>query len=299
MRRGTSLVTAVLMVTCGLTACTEEEKPIEMPGEVRQSVETLLRAVDPAVRPTFTGETCNTDPLDDPPDDHRWRMTARTDATGEDLHAAATRLGWQPARAEDGTFVVVNAHEFDDTLNLVLLDGTVTMLVEQDCTGTEQTDRDHVADAQPELTGRQGDRLEDMVAAIDDAAAAIERELRVRPKDGVSGGSEPGWYLSCDAGDRTGVKVLHNDMVFGEVTSDDDLAPAADRAVDAAGWRVAGRKEDTTDRGDRSVELDLESPDGDAVLWVGLSFWGPPDAPDGVRLKVSGAKTTCVAVDKA
>jgi hypothetical protein len=300
MRRGTSLVTAVLMVTCGLTACTEEEKPIEVPGEVRQSVETLLKAADPTVRPTFTGETCNTDPLADPPDDHRWRMTARTDATGDDLRAAATRLGWQPERAEDGTLLLVNAHQFDKSLQLVVLGGTVTMLAEKDCTGTELTERDYAGGGQADMTDRQGDRLEGTVDDVRDTLAAVDRALKVRPKEGVYADDPgPGTYSGCDAGDRSGAMWQLWDAVVAEVTSDSDLAPAADRLVEAAdGWRVTERVAETDDRGNRDFTLALESADGGATLDIRLSFWGGPTAPDGVRIHVSRAKTTCVAVDK-
>jgi hypothetical protein len=291
----------VLVVACGLVACAEEQKPIEVPGEVRDGITALLTAADPAASAKFDGETCNTDPLADPPDDHRWRMTATVDATDDEMHATALKLGWQPERAEDGTLLLANAHQFgEEQVQLVVRDGTVTMLVEQDCTGSEMTDRDHVADGTPELTDRQGDRLEDMVDTIDDALAVIDEELGYRPREDVYYGEpEAGMYLSCDAGDRTGAWFRNNDMIYGEATSDDDLAPAADRVVDATGWRVVKRVEDTDDLGRRSLDLDLESPDGDAALWVGLSFWGTPEAPDGLRLKVSGAKTTCVAVDTA
>lgn len=299
MLRGIALVTAVLVVACGLTACAEEEKPIEVPGHVRDGITAVLTAADPAAEPAFEGETCNTDPLADPPDDHRWRMTAEVGATPDEVRAAATKLGWQPERAEDGTLLLTNWHQFGEPLTLVVLDGRVTMFEEKDCTGHESTDQDYVGDGVPEPTSRQGDRLEDVVDTVDDALASINRDLKVRPKEGVYVEQDrPGGYFPCDAGDRTGALWQDNDAVYAEATSDDDLGPAADRLVDAVdGWRVTERVADTDDRGYRDISLALESKDGSATLDVRLSFWGTADAPDGVRLHVSRAKTTCVAVD--
>lgn len=289
----------MLVVACGLTACAEEEKPIEVPGEVRDGVTAVLTAADPAAKPTFTGETCNTDPLADPPDDHRWRMTAEVDATSDEVRKAATKLGWQPERAEDGTLLLTNWHLLGEPLTLVVLDGRVTMLEEKDCTGTELTERDYAGGGQADLTGRQGDRLEGTVGAVNDTLADINRALRTRHKEGEYV-SDPGTgdYRSCDAGGRSGAMWQHWDAVVAEVTSDTDLEPAADRLVDAAdGWRVTERVADTDDQGRRDITLALESKDGGATLDIRLSFWGTVDAPDGVRLHVSRAKTTCVAVD--
>ena len=282
----------MLVVACGLTACAEEKKPIEVPSEVRDGVTALLRVADPAVEPTFTGETCNTDPLADPPDDHRWRMTADVDATDEALRGAATGLGWQPERAADGTLLLANEHQFGARLKLVVLDGRVTMLVEKDCTGTELTDRDHAGGGEAELTARQGDRLEDTVDDIQDTLAAIHRELKVRPKQGEYV-ADPGQgsYESCDAGDRSGANWVIWDAVVAEVTSDTDLAPPP------TGWstrRRAGgsteRAEETDDRGYRDVTLGLASSDGRATLDIRLNFWGTLEAPGTVRLHVSQGK---------
>lgn len=297
MRRGTSLVVALLAL--GLTGCTEEEKPVDVPDEVRDGVLAVLTAVDQDVDATFTGETCDTDPLADPPDDHRWRMNARVDGSEEELRAAALERGWQPERAEDGTLVLANYHQFGEPVDLVVRDGRVRMVVEKDCSRYERSELGLPGVPVPELTGGQGDRLDGMLDEVDDTLAAIDRELRVRPKEGVHvEDRERRRYLGCSAGERSGARWVQYDVVHAEATSDDDLGPTADRLVDAAtGWRVTRRDEDVDGKGNRSVGMELRSRDGHTTLTVDIGFWGTAEAPDGVRLHVTSGQTTCVAAD--
>lgn len=283
-----------------LAGCTEEEKPIEVPENVQQGVLAVLKAVDRDVDATFTGETCNTDPLADPPDDHRWRLTATFDGTPDDVRAAGTKLGWQPERAEDDTLVLVNYHAFGEPVEVVVRDGSAMMVVEQDCSTLASSELGLPGLPLPEPTRTQGDRLADMLDEVDETLADIDRELRVRPKDGVYAGEDgPRTYLGCSAGERSGAKWQQDGIVNAEATSDDDLGPTADRLVDAVdgGWDVVKREEGVDGRNRRELDLELRSKDSRTTMLVDLSFWGETDETGGVRLFVTRVATPCVAVD--
>lgn len=290
-----------LLAVSALAGCAEEEKPIDVPENVQQGVLAVLTAVDRDVKATFTGETCNTDRLADPPDDHRWRLTARVDGTPEQVRAAATGLGWQPQRAEDGTLLLVNHHQFGEPVDLVVRDdGTVRMVVEKDCSTYERSELGLPSGVEiPELTDEQGDRLDAMLDEVDDTLAAIDRGLGVRPREGVHvEDKERRRYLGCSAGKRSGARWMLYDVVYAEATRYDDLGPTADGLVDAAdGWEVTRRREyvDTKDR--PRLDLELRSSDGSTTMTVGISFWGSSEATDGVQLHVTSGRTTCVAVD--
>ncbi len=290
-----------LLAVSVLAGCAEEEEPIDVPEHVQQGVLAVLKAVDPDVDATFTGETCDTKPLSDPPDDHRWRLSARIDGTPDDLRAAALKLGWQPERAEDGTLVLVNHHQFGEPVDLVVRDdGTVRMVVEKDCTSYERSELDLPSAVEvPERTSRQGDRLDAMLDEVDDTLAAVERELAVRPKEGVHvEDKERRRYVSCSAGKRTGSQWHVYDVVYAEATKYDDLGPTADALVDAAdGWEVLKREEYVDTKDNRRIDLELRSRDGSTTLTVDIDFWGPPEATDGVQLHVTSGRTECVAVD--
>ena len=299
MRRGNSLVVVVLGAVVALAGCTEHEKPIDVPDNVQQGVLAVLKAVDGDVRATFTGETCNTDPLADPPDDHRWRLTATFDGTAEQVRASGTKLGWQPERTEDGTLVLVNYHAFGEPVDVVVRDGNARMVVEKDCTTLASSELGLSGLPDPEPTGRQGDRLADMLDEVDETLAEIDRALRVRPKDGVYAGTEgPRTYTGCAAGERSGAKWQADSVVNAEATSDDDLGPVADRLVDAVdGWDVVKRTEGVDGRARRELDLELRSKDTRTSMFVDLSFWGETDGTGGVRLFVTRVATPCVAVD--
>ena len=289
-----------LLAVSALAGCAEEEKPIDVPENVRQGVLALLTAVDPAAKATFTGETCNTDRLADPPDDHRWRLDARFDGTPEELRAAGTAQGWQPERAEDGTLLLVDYHRFGEPLDLVVRDGTVRMVVEKDCSRYERSELGLPGGGEvPELTSGQQDRLDTVLDEVDDTLAAIERELDVRPREGVHvEDEERRRYLGCSAGDRSGARWLLYDVVYAEATRYDDLGPTADGLVDAADrWEVTRRKEYVDTRGGRGIDLELRSRDGSTTMTIDVDFWGPPEATDGVQLHVTSGRTECVAVD--
>lgn len=289
----------VVLAVTALAGCAEEEKPIDVPGDVQEGVLALFTAVDPDVAAEFTGETCNTDPLADPPDDHRWRLTARYDGTPEEVRAEGTRLGWQPERAEDGTLVLVNHHQFGETVDVVVRDGTAQMMVEKDCSTYERGEMDLPPTSVPETTGTQGERLGEMLDEVEDTLADIGRDLRLRPKEGAYvADDEPRTYSGCSAGKRSGARWSQYDVVLEEATRDDDLGPTADRLVDAvAGWEVVKREEGVDGRGAPEVDLELRSRESRTVLTVDISFWGPPDAPDGVRFHITSGRTDCVAVD--
>ena len=289
-----------LLAVSALAGCAEEEKPIDVPDNVQQGVLAVLKDVDPDVKATFTGETCNTDRLADPPDDHRWRLTATFDGTPDDVRAAGTRLGWQPVRAEDGTLVLVNHHSFGEPVDVVVRDGSAKMVVEKDCSASERSELGLPSGEEvPELTGEQGDRLDDLLDEVDDTLAAIDRELGVRPKEGVHvEDKERRRYLGCSAGERSGARWLLYDVVYAEATRYDDLAPTADGLVDAAaGWEVTKRKEYVDTKDNPGIDLELRSRDGSTTMTVDVSFWGSSEARDGVRLHVTSGKTACVAVD--
>lgn len=292
---------AMLAVTA-LAGCTEEEKPIDVPEHVQQGVLALLTAVDPDVDATFTGETCNTDPLADPPDDHRWRLEARFDGSPEAVRAAGAKLGWQPERAEDGTLVMVNHHQFGETVDVVVRDGTARMMVEKDCTGYRRAEMDLPAVSVPEPTGTQGERLGEMLDEVEETLAGITRDLRLRPKEGrYVAEEEPRTYSGCAAGERSGARWSQYDVVLAEATSDDDLGPTADRLVDAVPvWEVVTREEGVDSRGHREVDLELRSRASGTTFTVHISFWAQPDRPDrpdGVRFHLTSGRTECVAVD--
>jgi hypothetical protein len=297
VRRGKSLVIAVLAVV-SLAGCAEEEKPIDVPDDLRQGVLALLRAVDPDADATFSGETCNTDPLADPPDDHRWRLTARYDGTPEQVRAAATGLGWQPERAEDGTLVVVDYHRFGETVDVVFRDGAAVMMVEKDCSTYERGEMDLPAVSVPETTATQGERLGEMVEEVDDTLADLRRELGLRPKEGRYAGDEPHVYSGCAARERSGARWSEYDVLIEEATRDDGLGETADRLVDtAAGWEVVSREDGPDSRGRDAVDLELRSRAHRTTLTVGITFWGEVDGTDGVRVHVTSGRTPCVAVD--
>lgn len=283
-----------------LAGCTEEEKPIDVPENVQQGVLAVLKAVDPDVDATFTGETCNTDPLADPPDDHRWRMTATFDGTPDDVRAAGTKLGWQPERTEDGTLVLVNHHAFGEPVDVVVRDGGAKMVVEQDCSTLASSELGLSGLPLPEPTRTQGGRLADMLDEVDETLADIDRELRVRPKDGVYAGDDgPRTYLGCSAGERSGARWQQDGIVNAEATSEDDLGPTADRLVDAVdgGWDVVRREEGVDGRNRRELDLELRSKDSRTTMSIDLSFWGEKDETGGIRLFVTRVATPCVAVD--
>ncbi|GAB1510681.1 hypothetical protein [Actinophytocola sp. KF-1] len=290
-----------LFAVSALAGCAESEEPIDVPEHVQQGVLAVLTAVDPDVDATFTGETCDTKPLSDPPDDHRWRLSARVDGTPDELRAAALKLGWQPERAEDGTLVLANHHQFGEPVDLVVrADGTVRMVVEKDCTTYERSELNLPGAVEaPELTGRQGERLDAMLDEVDDTLAAVERELGVRPKEGVHvEDKQRRAYGSCSAGKRSGARWSMYDVVYAEVTAFDDLGPAADALVAAAdGWAVVKREEYVDTKDNRGVDLELRSSDGSTTLTADIDFWGSPEATDGVRLHVTSGRTECVAVD--
>jgi hypothetical protein len=299
VRRGKSLVVVMLGVLA-LAGCAEEEKPIDVPENVQQGVLAVLKAVDPDVKATFTGETCNTDRLADPPDDHRWRLTATFDGTPDDVRAAGTKLGWQPERTEDGTLVLVNYHEFGERVDVVVRDGSAKMVVEQDCSTLASSELGLSGFPDPDPTDAQGDRLADMLDEIDETLADIDRELRVRPKDGVYAGEEgPRTYRGCSAGERSGAKWQEDGVLNAEATSDDDLGPTADRLVDVVdgGWDVVKREEGVDGRNRRELDLELRSKDSRTTMLVDLSFWGEKDETGGIRLFVTRVATPCVAVD--
>lgn len=290
---------ALLAVTV-LAGCAEEEKPIDVPEHVQQGVLAVLKAVDPDVDATFTGETCNTDRLADPPDDHRWRMTARYDGSPEEVRAAGTKLGWQPERAEDGTLVLANYHQFGETVDVAFRDGTAQMMVEKDCSTYERGEMDLSPVSVPEPTSTQGDRLDAMLDEVDDTLAAIDRELGVRPKDGVHvEDKERRRYVGCAAGKRgSGARWSQFDVVYAEATRYDDLEPTADAVVDAAaGWEVAKREEYVDTKDNPGIDLELRSDDGSTTLTVDVSSWLTEGPTDGVRLHVTSGQTECVAVD--
>jgi hypothetical protein len=294
------LVTALFVV--GLVGCAEKEKPIDVPGHVQDGVLALLKAVDPDVRPEFAGETCNTDPLADPPDDHRWRMKAKVDGTPEDLRAAGLELGWQPERAEDGTLLLANYHQFGEPVEIaVRAGGDVLMVVEKSCTRFNQIELGMPGVGEPELTEQQGERLGAAADEVDDLLADVRRELRVQPKEDVSAPEiGPGGHVGCAADKRSGALWTNSELDYAEITRYDELAPAADRFVAVAeerDWRIDENEPETDGRGNKSINLALTSEDGRVSMTVDISFWGKPDATDGVRLHVTGAKTTCVAVD--
>ena len=289
-----------LLVVGSLAGCAEEEKPVDVPENVQQGVLAVLKAVDPAAEATFTGETCNTDPLDDPPDDHRWRLDARFDGSPEEVRAAGLELGWQPERAEDGTLVLVNHHQFGEIVDVVVRDGTARMVVEKDCTRYERSELNLPSGAQvPELTSGQGDRLDTLLDEVDDTLAAIDRELGVRPKEGVHvEDKERRRYVGCAAGKRSGARWHQFDVVYAEATRYDDLGPTADALVDAAdGWEVTKRDAYVDTKDNRGIDLELRSEDGRTTLTVDVSFWLTEGAADGVRLHVTSGRTECVAVD--
>jgi hypothetical protein len=290
---------ALLAITV-LAGCTEEEKPIDVPEHVKQGVLAVLKAVDPDVDATFTGETCNTDPLADPPDDHRWRMTARNDGSPEQVRAAGRKLGWQPEVAEDGTLVLVNHHQFGEIVDVVFSGGTARMMVEKDCTTYERGEMDLPSVSVPELTSTQGDRLDAMLDEVDDTLAAIDRELGVRPKEGVHvEDKERRAYVGCAAGKRSsGAMWRQFDVVYAEATRYDELGPTADALVDAAaGWEVTKREDYVDTKDNPGIDLELRSGDGSTTLTVDVSFWLTEGATDGVRLHVTSGQTECVAVD--
>ena len=289
-----------LLAVSALAGCAEEEKPIDVPDNVQQGVLAVLKDVDPDVRATFTGETCNTDRLADPPDDHRWRLTATFDGTPDDVRAAGTRLGWQPVRAEDGTLVLVNHHSFGEPVDVVVRDGSAKMVVEKDCSSYERSELGLPSGEEvPELTGEQEDRLDDLLDEVDDTLAAIDRELAVRPKEGVHvEDKERRRYLGCSAGKRSGARWLLYDVVYAEATRYDELAPTADGLVDAAaGWEVTKRKEYVDTKDNPGIDLELRSKDGSTTMTVDIAFWHPAEARDSVQLHVTSGRTACVAVD--
>lgn len=288
-----------LIAVTALAGCAEEEKPIDVPDDLQQGVLALLTAVDPDAEATFTGETCDTDPLADPPDDHRWRLTARYDGTPEQVRAAATRLGWQPERAEDGTLVVVDYHRFGETVEVVVRDGTAQMMVEKDCSSYRRSEMNLPATSVPETTATQGERLGEMVGEVDETLADLRRELGLRPKEGrYVGEEEPRAYSGCAAGDRSGAWWRQYDVVLEEATSDDGLTETADRIVGtASGWEVVRREDGRDGRDRQAVDLELRSRTHRTTLTVGLSFWGEVDGTDGVRFHVTSGQTPCVAVD--
>jgi len=300
VRWGKALVVGLLV--CGLAGCAEEEKPIDVPGPVQDGVRALLTAVDPDVRPEFAGETCNTDRLADPPDDHRWRMTAKVAGTPEDLRDAGVKLGWQPERAEDGTLLLANHHQFGEPVEVAVRDdGTVVMVVEKDCAGFKEIELGMPGVGEPEPTTGQGERLEAMVDDVNDLLHDVRRELRIRPKEDVYVEEMgPGGYVGCAAGERSGAKWVNQKLDYAEATRDDDLPATADRFVAVAkdhDWRVDENEPDTDAKGNKWVSLAISSKDGRASMTVSLSFWGPANATDGVRFHVTGAKTSCVPVD--
>jgi hypothetical protein len=289
----------VLLAVFVLAGCAEEEKPIDVPEDVQQGVLAVLKAVDPDVEATFSGETCNTDPLADPPDDHRWRLRARFDGSADEVRAAGMKLGWQPERFEDGTLAIVNYHQFGESVDVVVRDGTAEMLVEKDCSAYEASELNVPGISLPEPTDTQGERLGDLLDEVDDTLADIHRELRVRPKEGVYVEEKgPRTFSGCSAGKRSGARWYGHDLVYAEATRDTELAPTADRLVDAAdGWEVVEREEGIDSRGYQAVDLELRSRDGRITLTVGISFWGEVDRPDGVQLHITSGRTECVAVD--
>lgn len=288
-----------LLTVFVLAGCAEEEKPIDVPDNVQQGVLAVLKAVDPDVNATFSGETCNTDPLDDPPDDHRWRLDATFDGSADEVRAAGMKLGWQPERFDDGTLALVNYHQFGDSVDIVVRDGTAGMLVEKDCTGFERSDLNQLGISLPEPTETQGERLGEMLDEVDETLADIDRELRVRPRDGVYvGEEEPRTFVGCSSGKRSGAKWFEDSALNAEATSDDDLGPTADRLVDAVpGWEVVKREEGVDGRGRREVDLELRSRESRTTMTVDISFWGEKDGADAVRLWITGVTTPCVAVD--
>jgi hypothetical protein len=292
------LLVMVMFGLC-LVACAEAGRPIEVPGKVREGISAVLTAADPAVRPTFDGETCGDDPRTDPPEHHRWRMTATTDATSDELHAAGVRLGWQPERTYDGVLLLTNLHQFGEPVTLVIGDGTVRMLTERGCADTEMTPGDRVGEGKPQLVEDQADRLEDIANTVRDAITDIEGDLRVRPREHVSvslGG--PPRYGSCDAGTSTGAAWHSIDLIDAEVTTERDLAATSAALTDAVSddWRARDWHADVNEKGGEEITLVLELTDGRANMAVEISYWGFPGVPDGVRLHISGAHTTCVPV---
>lgn len=289
----------VLLAVVSLAGCAEEEKPVDVPGHVQEGVRALFTAVDPDAQTTFTGETCNTDPLADPPDDHRWRLTARFDGSPEEVRAEGMKLGWQPERAEDGTLVLVNHHRFGEPVDVVVRDGTARMVVEKDCSTYEAGELELPGGSVPEPARTQGERLGELLDEVDETLADIHRELRIRPKEGVHVEEKgPRVFSGCSAGRRSGARWVEYDVVLAEATRDDDLGPTADRLVDAAaGWEVVEREEGVDGRGARELDLELRSRTSRTTLTVDISFWGEVDAPDGVRLHVTSGRTECVAVD--
>jgi hypothetical protein len=289
---------ALLAVTA-LAGCAEEEKPIDVPEHVQKGVLALLTAVDPDTKATFSGETCNTDRLADPPDDHRWRLEASFDGSADDVLAAGTKLGWQPERAEDGTLVLVNYHEFGETVDVAVTDGTARMMVEKDCTSYRRSEMDLPSTTVPETTGDQGERLGEMLDEVEDTLADITRDLRLRPKEGRYVAEEgPRTYSGCAADDRSGARWRQYDVLLQEATSDDDLGPVADRLVDAVpGWDVVKREEGVDSRGFPEADLELRSPTSRTTFTVHLSFWGNADPSEGVRFHITSGITPCVAVD--
>jgi hypothetical protein len=110
----------------------------------------------------------------------------------------------------------------------------------------------------------------------------------------------PGGYVGCAAGERSGARWVNHTLDYAEATRHDDLGATADRFVAVArdhGWRIDENEPETDAKGNERVNLALSSADGRASMTVGFSFWGTPEATDGVRFHVTGAETTCVAVD--
>ena len=288
-----------LLAVSALAGCAEEEKPIDVPEHVQQGVLDVLHAVDPAAEAAFSGETCNTDPLADPPDDHRWRLTASFDGSADEVLAAGTKLGWQPERFDDGTPALVDYHRFGERVDLVVRDGSVRMHIERDCTTYEPNEVTRLGLSNPEPTDAQGERLGDMLEEIDETLADINRELRVRPKEGVYvGEEEPRSFVGCAAGERSGAKWVEDGLLNAEATRDDDLGPTADRLVDAVpGWEVVKRTEGVDGRDRRELDLELRSAEYGTTMHVDLSFWGEKDGTGGVRVWSNSTTTPCVAVD--
>ncbi|MDQ3789578.1 MAG: hypothetical protein M3422_20340, partial [Actinomycetota bacterium] len=152
----------------------------------------------------------------------------------------------------------------------------------------------------PELTSTQADRLDAMLDEVDDTLAAIDRELGVRPKEGVHvEDKERRAYIGCAAGKRvSGAMWRQFDVVYAEVTRYDDLGPTADAIVDAAaGWEVTKREEYVDTNDNRGIDLELRSGDGSTTLTIDVDFWLREGATDGVQLHVTSGQTECVAVD--